>query len=384
MAAIFWMLLTLYPFVAHSQSGDDGESTDITCWSLMSLKQSDLICHLNECDLDICEIVATICTENTENEICFKTTMEKNSFSFLDLSPILRYKMHIHVKGGQNQTQSIQLKKIVKITTPEIKNATYKLDEAVIDITYEHEYVKKPDFQVEFWGEHSTVKEKITMNYQQIRIGGDKLQDSEIYNVRVRAQPVDFFSGSWTEWSATKSFKVSHTTVQGPSLLYIPLCLSPFGLIAMGFLIVRWKKEIQACLFPDIPDPKATLAQIHRQKEHLPMSFSPEIFKDINIYPVMYTEEKQFPPEYDDDQYNATESCNGTLKSSRRTSVCEQQDEDNQSLDSVTFQMKIKLLEEHEPAEVAQDNAGCQSVAALQRHSKDETYVTMSSLYKTQ
>lgn len=46
----------------------------------------------------------------------------------------------------------------MKIPTPEIENATYVLDEAVIHIQYMHDYVSKPEFQVEFWGDRSNSK----------------------------------------------------------------------------------------------------------------------------------------------------------------------------------------------------------------------------------
>lgn len=54
---------------------------------------------------------------------------------------------------------------------------------------------------------------------QKIRIGGHMLRDSEIYNIHVRAKPVDFFDGSWTKWSTVKKFKVNHTKVKGESPL---------------------------------------------------------------------------------------------------------------------------------------------------------------------
>lgn len=116
--------------------------------------------------------------------------------------------------------------------------------------------------------------------------------------------------------------------------------------------------------------------------QHLPVSFSPEMFKDTNIYPVVYYEEKQFG----DDQDETTESCDDEVAPLKcfPTSACEEQDEDDQSLNSASSQMKMKLLDECASAEDVHVNPGCQSVAALQRHSNDETYVTMSSLYKTQ
>ncbi|XP_053504208.1 interleukin-7 receptor subunit alpha isoform X1 [Ictalurus furcatus] len=362
---------------------------DTDCWSLMTLQQSSLVCVLNEFDPNMCEKV-TLCHFEGPVSICSNATVESNRFTFWSLSPVTQYELYIHIKDEKLQTQKLNLVKMVKITTPEIENATYKHDEAVIHIKYMHDYVKTPDFQVEFWGDRSKVKEKVIVKYKQMRIGGDKLKDSEIYNVRVRAKPVDYFDGNWTKWSRVKNFSVNHITakaVEAPPVLYILLCITPIVLVAIGFLILQWKKEIQTCLFPDVPDPKATLAQIHRQKEHLPVSFSPEMFKDINIYPVVYTDEKQFTPEFGDDQGDTTESCDdgvAALIGSCPTSMCEKQNEDGQSLESETSQIETKLLDESASDEDVRDNPGCQSVVALQRHSKDETYVTMSSLFKTQ
>ncbi|XP_026989949.2 interleukin-7 receptor subunit alpha [Tachysurus fulvidraco] len=381
MATVFWMFLILYPFVVCSQSGDDGESIDSECWSLMQSDQSKLVCVLKEDDLDICEKFARLCPEMEPS--CTNATMENNTFIFEGLGPVGIYKLHIYLKGGRLQTQKIDLPKIVNITTPEIENATYKLDEAIIQIGYEHFYVTQPHFQVEFWGNNSSIKEQVIVAYQQMSIGGDKLRDSGIYSVRVRAKPVDYFDGPWTKWSRVKSFKVDHVKIWVPSVLY-KLLPVPIVVTVIAFLIYRWKNEIQTCIFPDVPGPKDTLAQIHRQK-HLPVSFSPEIFKDFKIYPVVYTEEKKFTPEFGDDQSDTTESCDEVvaLKSSRPTSTFEKQDDDeDQSLESETSQ--LKLLDESASAEDVHNNPGCKNVTALQRHSNDETYVTMSSLYKTQ
>ncbi|KAI5092854.1 k23 [Silurus meridionalis] len=95
-------------------------------------------------------------------------------------------------------------------------------------------------------------------------------RDTEGFNVKHSITVYDYSDSNRFYCRLLQKHHMMETEIiiNSPSLLYIPLCLSPFGLIAMGFLIVRWKKEIQACLFPDIPDPKATLAQIHRQKEH--------------------------------------------------------------------------------------------------------------------
>ncbi|TSQ12724.1 Interleukin-7 receptor subunit alpha [Bagarius yarrelli] len=369
----------LQSFAAHSQSGDDEESIEINCWSLMSIKQSNLTCEPNENDLDDCEKFATLCHNIDPN--CLNATMEGNRFTFKDLIRTGKYKLTICLKEGRNQTQQIELRSMVKITSPEIESVMYTHDDAVINIRYMHDFVTHPEFQVEFWGKDPNKKQNKTVPYQQMNIGGEKLKDSEIYNVRVRAKPDGYFQGSWTAWSSVKSFKVKHTEEKGDSFgLYILVCPIFIVLVAFLLMVHRWKKEIKSCIFPDVPGPKATLAQIQRQK-HLPVSFSPEMFNDINIYPVVYNEEKQFTADFGDDQNDTTDSCNEKdvdLKCPCSNSMCEKQDNDNQSLDLETSH--LKLLDECESV----DNPECQSVTALQRESKDETYVTMSSLYKTQ
>ncbi|KAF5906939.1 interleukin-7 receptor subunit alpha-like, partial [Clarias magur] len=254
------------------------ELNDPDCWSLMNISQSSIICVLNEDDLEIYETCAKLCPfpSSYNSSECFNATMEDNRFTFQQVSPVSRYTLHLDLREGRHQRKTFNVREIVKIPTPQIENATYKLDEAVIHLRYLHDYVKQPEFQVEFWENHSTNKEKMKVNYQPIRIGGDKLRDSDVYNVRVRAKPVDFFNGSWTQWSTVKSFRVNHTRpnevdrppfTEPPPVLYILLCLAPIVLVVIMFSILRWKKEILAYLFPDVPDPKATLAQIHRQKE---------------------------------------------------------------------------------------------------------------------
>lgn len=166
--------------------------------------------------------------------------------------------------------------------------------------------------------------------------------------------------------------------------------------------------RIQAYITPNIPNPKATLAQIHREKEviqasllvisqknhgsngyskcikplllqHPPVSFSPEIFSDKNITRVVYAEEKQLAPESDEGQKDSTGSCESETQLSRCSwpaSQREEQDEDDRRIEAEMSHLKIRLLDRLEEEEVG--------LATLQRDCRDETYVTMSSLYKTQ
>lgn len=50
------------------------------------------------------------------------------------------------------------------------------------------------------------------------------LRANEIYKVHVRAKPVGYFSGSWTEWSAVKTFKVDQNSAMGKSHLRVNTC----------------------------------------------------------------------------------------------------------------------------------------------------------------
>lgn len=59
----------------------------------------------------------------------------------------------------------------------------------------------------------------MTVSYKGLSIDGEKLRDSEIYNVHVRAKPVGYFDGQWTEWSKVKSFRVNNVAKKGESPL---------------------------------------------------------------------------------------------------------------------------------------------------------------------
>lgn len=54
-----WNIYALICLI-HMFNPDAGESVDMDCWSLMTVKQSSLICALSEYDLDICEKFATL------------------------------------------------------------------------------------------------------------------------------------------------------------------------------------------------------------------------------------------------------------------------------------------------------------------------------------
>ncbi|KAL7853857.1 hypothetical protein AOLI_G00207010 [Acnodon oligacanthus] len=387
-SCVLWIFITLCPFLSHSESGDDASpdaESSVFCSSMISLEANSLICGLVD---DAAEIeYATLC--KTGQISCINGTLENDTISFEKLYILQKYELRTYFKDGVKESQNIDLVKIVKIPTPEVHNATYNFDEAIIYIGYKHDLVDKPNFQLEVRRTSGTDKMTMTVNYQQVTIGEDKLRNSETYYVRVRAKPVDYFDGSWTPWSQEKSFSRTAEkllyTAEDPSLVtYVILCTSLILVVGIALMILRWKKEIQAYISPNIPNPKATLAQIHREKEHPPVSFSPEIFNDVSINRVDYAEEKQLAPEGDEDQEDATGTCWSEaegLRCSQPLSLCDKQNGDERRLEEEMSHLKIKLLDQ--PEEGENENV-CQSLATLQRDCKDESYVTMSSLYKTQ
>ncbi|XP_076836405.1 interleukin-7 receptor subunit alpha [Brachyhypopomus gauderio] len=379
MAYVLWILSILCPFSAYSDSGDyDDTAQEVFCSSSLTFKQSDLTCFLASGDTDDIEF-ASLCSDS----VCSNGTLGRDSFSFENLSILGRYKLKTHFKEGEVHVQDISLAKMVKIPTPEIVNATFKIDEAVIVIKYNHIYVTNPEFEMQIRGK--SINKTLKIKYQQVTIGKELLTDSGEYYVRVRAKPIDYFNGSWTNWSPEKSFLVnSDQADQAP--IIILLCTTVVVLIVI-WLVVLQHKEIKAFISPNVPHPKDTLAQIHRLKEHPPVSFSPEMFSDVNINRVDYTEEMHLTPVLSEGHTAIIGRCTSgvmNLKCSRPASLTETQDRDDLSLEAKMSHLKLKLLDQTVSAEEEDNNVGCQSLAALHRDYKDETYVTMSSLYKTQ
>uniref|UniRef100_A0A8B9JQB0 Uncharacterized protein n=1 Tax=Astyanax mexicanus TaxID=7994 RepID=A0A8B9JQB0_ASTMX len=164
-------------------------------------------------------------------------------------------------------------------------------------------------------------------------------------------------------------------TEDPPYIMYIILCTSMVVVIGITLVILRWKKKIKAYISPNIPNPKATLAHIHREKERPPVSFSPEIFNDISINRVDYAEEKQLDPDLEEEAQDDTAGS------------CQSEEEEGDEEDSSTrveeemSHLKIKLLDQPEQED---NQVGRTSVAGVRRDCRDESYVTMSSLYRTE
>ncbi|KAL0162771.1 hypothetical protein M9458_042167, partial [Cirrhinus mrigala] len=105
----------------------------------------------------------------------------------------------------------------------------------------------------------------------------------------------------------------------------------------------------------------------------------PEIFSDVFIHRVDYVDEKPCAPESQDD---LDEHCYSQASSSR-ASVSEMDMKADECLPREQSHLKIRLLDESDLSKDS-ENGSSQSITSPQRECKDEAYVTMSSLFKTQ
>lgn len=110
----------------------------------------------------------------------------------------------------------------------------------------------------------------------------------------------------------------------------------------------------------------------------LPITFSPEIFSDFFIHRVDYVDEKPSALEFED----GLEECCYSQTSSLNTSLSDMDINDERPPREQSH-LKIRLLDESDLSK-GSENSGHQGETAPQRECKDEAYVTMSSLFKTQ
>ncbi|XP_016361689.1 interleukin-7 receptor subunit alpha isoform X1 [Sinocyclocheilus anshuiensis] len=380
MAGVLWMLLVVFcPLVLSESGDDDGSDKDVTCTSTLTLNQSNLTCSLSDESTE--EVIFTrLCKMEGLKKVCTNSTSGPRDITFKNLIVSAKYVLRI----GDEVFENIDLSKIVKIPAPVIKLATYMEDTEEVFIWFEHshEYVINPKFELEIWGDKLDKPISPTIKYRNFSISRDRLGGDGVYYTCVRAKPVEFFDGNWSEWSSNASFTIKSSTITTteknfdlPKVGYIITFFVVLVLI-IGLGTLRWRTHIKDYITPNIPHPKATLAQMHRG---LPFTFSPEIFSDVFIHRVDYVDEKPSAPEPQDglDEHRYSQA------SSSSTSVSEMDMKADEWLPRDQSHLKIRLLDEPDLLK-ERENGSSQSTTAPRRECKDEAYVTMSSLFKTQ
>ncbi|CAM4668254.1 hypothetical protein PO909_008073 [Leuciscus waleckii] len=379
MAGVLRMLFVVFCPLILSESGDDDWSEkEVTCTSNLTFKQNNLTCSLNDEPNEEVKF-ATLCKtieKIIDIKTCTNATLGPQDFTFKSLVILNDYNLKVHTGEGVIE-KDINLRKIVKIPAPGIKLANYTEDteEVSIWIEHSHTYVTKPGFEVKIWGDklgNKPIRQTFDNRYLSIhrdRIGGDG-----VYYTHVRAKPVGYFGGDWSEWSSTANFTIK-TNVTSLSSLHITIGFSVFLVLIISLGALLWRTHIKDYITPNIPHPKATLAQMHRG---FPITFSPEIFSDIFIHRVDYVDEKPSALEFED----GLEECCYSQTSSLNTSLSEM-DMNDERPPREQSHLKIRLLDESDLSK-GRENSGHQGETAPQRECKDEAYVTMSSLFKTQ
>ncbi|XP_051960197.1 interleukin-7 receptor subunit alpha [Xyrauchen texanus] len=376
MAGLLWILFVFCPFVL-SESGDDDlpDGEIVTCSSSLTLSQNNLTCSLsNEHIRDVTS--ASLCMSK-EEITCTNATLGPQFITFQNLTILVPYELIVNI-GEETIKKNINLCKLVKIQAPEIKNAVYSDDteEGVISIMHNHAFVTNPMFEVEILGGKRANK-SITTENRYLAISRDRLDGDGVYSIRVRAKPVGYFDGDWTDWSLRANFTIKTRNLEPPKVSYIIITIFVILVFIIGFAVLRWRTQIKGYITPNIPHPKATLAQMHRAKEGLPFTFSPEIFGDVFIHRVDYIDEKPSAAE-DEHHYSQASSAN-----SLPTSECEMNTKEDEWLPKEQSHLKIRLLDESDFSK--ERESGCsRALTAPQQQCKDEAYVTMSSLFKTQ
>ncbi|XP_055037060.2 interleukin-7 receptor subunit alpha isoform X2 [Misgurnus anguillicaudatus] len=384
MMGLLLMLCVFCCPLVLSESGDDDTPDgdpdwNVTCSSSLSFSQNNLTCYLND---ESIEGVLILCSETDEIK-CTNPSQGPHGFTFSNLQALVKYKLQIK-PGNDVIKENIKLTKIVKLPAPQIKIANYMKDskDIFISIQQNHDFVKTSEFQVKVLRDKLVVKNFTTPN-KNVTISREIIGEDGVYDICVRVKPSGYFDGMWSEWSPKASFTIEGfgATVKprlDPLMVtYIIIFVSLVFIIS--FVALQWKTHIKGYIKPNIPHPKTTLAQIHRGKEGFPYIFSPEIFGDVFIHRVDYDEKSSAPDlqeSLDERRYSQASSA-----SSRSTVVCELDTTGAELLSREQSHLKIRLLNESDFSNERREGG---SEGVLQRECKEEAYVTMSSLFKTQ
>lgn len=299
---------------AQSGCGDSDMEPTVYCTSHISSGEGcNITCQLvtNECDLeddeddesDAIEKMTACCCELFENKKRCADALGETLSSKV-LNPIAEISLTVHLKGGHKIEKTLNLRKIIKPKTPQVCNVTFTQDKAVIYIQtpYHNDYLKleNQQFQLQLWSAQTNKTQNTTSDTMNIAM--NHLSKDPQYHVKVRAIPVDYYQGTWSEWSQTYSFtspyndmvKHHHNRVEphpdimrdGYHLIWIVI---PMVVVVLSGVFL-WKNRILTYMWPSIPHPKNTLVQICKPNNGLLLKYNPDEFSALNFYPMDLSE----------------------------------------------------------------------------------------------
>ncbi|KAM4634489.1 interleukin-7 receptor subunit alpha isoform 2-T3 [Polymixia lowei] len=420
----FWIPLLLVPGMTEAQSGDGEMDIEprIICTSHISKKDGNsLTCNLavgnndseddEDDEGDDIESMTVCCCRRTKAQ-CVEGT--GNTITSKDIHPITTtFNVTITLKRGGKINRTFDLRNIVKPKSPQVWNATFQpqSNKAVIHIRnpYQEDYIKPGNllFQLHIWSVGTTLIDNITT--ESMIIEGEFLQRNTYYHVKVRAIPYVYFKGTWSEWSSTVDFSTNTVKAKAERqvLLYNVTVSLITLLLVTSSVVIFWRKKICTYMWPSIPHPKHTLMQIYHPIKGLPVSFNPEVFSDLNIYPVEKIEKQrcaEAEPVSADHIAKLKDCCCSQVSTGETLGSSSSNTSINTEESLSTLLSRSSTEEEEYPP----DRSRCPSIAGVlqpgdgqdtpppehsagnsdpemygvTRQGRDEAYVTMSSFYQ--
>ncbi|NWI24852.1 IL7RA protein, partial [Sula dactylatra] len=279
---------------------DEPENFDIDCFSQLEFKDSysSLTCNFTELPPHNTNYTLSLCTKEDSNYVCFNMKKQEDGY-FLQFTDILSNKdICMDSETKRRVCRSLIVTDIVKPEVPFDINITYQKEanEYLIHYSTPHAWKKylkdKLIHQIAYRQEEGTWK-TIESPYLQVKLLGKNLENDASYEVKVRSQPNgDYFKGTWSEWSTSKSFRTArelHSTESYSSMVVVIVSIVGFMLsIVMIVLIVTfWENRIKPAVWPNLPDHKKTLEHLCKKpKNNFDISFNPESFGYVHIHKV--------------------------------------------------------------------------------------------------
>ncbi|XP_048148082.1 interleukin-7 receptor subunit alpha isoform X2 [Corvus hawaiiensis] len=279
---------------------DEPDNFDIDCFSQLEIKDSfsSLTCNFTELPPYNTNYTLSLCTKEDNNYACSNMKKQEDAF-FLQFNDILSNRdVCIYSETKRRVCRSLVVTDIVKPEVPFAINITYEREANEYLIRYctphsRKKYLKdKLVHQVAYRQKEGTWK-TIESPYLQIKLLGRNLESEASYEVKVRSQPDgDYFKGTWSGWSTSKSFKTKreHDSMESYSTVAM-IIFSILGfilsIVMIALIVIFWENRIKPAVWPNLPDHKKTLEQLCRKpKNNFDISFNPDSFGYVHIHKV--------------------------------------------------------------------------------------------------
>ncbi|NWS10956.1 IL7RA protein, partial [Pachyramphus minor] len=279
---------------------DEPDNFDIDCFSQLDIKDpfSSLTCNFTELPPHNTNYTLSLCTKEDNKYICDNMKKQEDAY-FLQFTDILSNRdLCMFSETKRRVCRSLVVTHIVKPEVPFAINITYQREANEYLIRYRTPHSGKKYLegklmhQIAYRQKEGTWK-TIESPHHHVRLLGQNLENNASYEVKVRSQPNgEFFKGTWSEWSTSKSFRTAreqHSTESYSSVVTIILSIlgSMLCIVMIALIIIFWENRIKPAVWPNLPDHKKTLEKLCKKpKNNFDISFNPESFGYVHIHKV--------------------------------------------------------------------------------------------------